>query len=156
LHLRSHLPRIAASMRLAVPCQAHSFNMSLAWRLIFASMMILVLLYSRQAYAEWVALGKGDSGTIAYVDTGSIQPDGNHVTMWILYDFKTMPQSGPFFPARRSVNVIVQRAANGCSCIRGSPGRGSVVYGEPPDGSWAQVRPESLGRLLWRFACNKE
>ena len=124
-------------------------------------MMIFVLLYSRQAYAEWVALANGDSGTIAYVDTGSIQPDGNHVTMWVLYDFKTKHATigGQFFSSKALSEYDCATGRQRMltySRFSGNMGRGSVVYGEPPDGSWAQVRPESLGRLLWRFACSKE
>jgi hypothetical protein len=160
LHFHSSLPTITAPMRLSVPLHAHSFNVSLACRLSFASMMIFVLLYAPQAYAEWVALGNSDSGTIAYVDTSSIQPDGDHVTMWILYDFKTKHAGvgGAFFSskvlseydcatARQRILVYSRFSSN--------MGRGSVVYGDPHDGMWAQVTPESLGQLLWRFACSK-
>jgi surface-adhesin protein E len=123
-------------------------------------MMVLVLWHSRQAHAEWVAFGNSDSGTIAYVDTGSIQPEGNRVTMWVLYDFKTMHTAvgGPFLSSKALNEYDCATARQRMlmySRFSGNMGKGSVVYGESHDERWAQVTPKSLGQLLWTFACSK-
>ena len=53
-------------------------------------LIILLMLSNVQAYGEWVSVSANNPGETMYVDTGTIRRTGDMVTMWALYDFKTI------------------------------------------------------------------
>ena len=52
-------------------------------------LIILLLLSSSPAYAEWVKVGEDDSYT-AYIDPDTIRHKGNRVKVWRLFDHTTI------------------------------------------------------------------
>jgi hypothetical protein len=52
-------------------------------------LLMLLIVSSGPAYAEWVSIGSTDDGTTAYADPDTIRRKEEIVKMWILFDFKT-------------------------------------------------------------------
>jgi hypothetical protein len=142
-----------------MPFRSGTFTMSLLYLLSLGSLMMF--LGSGPAYAEWVALGGSDSGTTAYVDTGTLRPNGNSIHMGVLYDFKIVH-------AAKGGSFLSSKAQHEYDCagwryrtlmytrFSGNMGSGNVVSGEPDDGRWTPVIQKSVGHMLWTFACSKE
>src|SRR5688572_8646158 len=127
----------------------------------FSLLILLLELISGPAYAEWVALGDSDSGTTIYVDTNTLQPNGTHINMWVLYDFKTMHTAtgGSFFSSKAHTEydcTAVRQRMLAYTRFSGHMGNGKVVSGESDYGGWTTIAPKSVGQILWRFACSKE
>jgi hypothetical protein len=144
------------------PDRSMSPRRASAHRWISSLLLILLLvLYSGPGYAEWVALGHSDSGTTAYVDTGTLRPDGNHIRMWILYDFKALHNAtgGSFLSSKAQSEYDCTAARHRTieyTRFSGKMGTGTVVFGESEEGRWAPITPKSMGHMLWTFACSKE
>jgi len=85
------------------------------------SLLLLVWNTSGPAYAGWVSLGDTESGTRVYVDRSTLLSKGNLVTMWILYDFRSMRTAAgkSYYPPRRKANTTVHENAMGLSWIWG-------------------------------------
>lgn len=129
-------------------------------RILGLMSLIIMVLSSGPAYAGWVSLGDTDSGTRVYVDRSTLLSKGNLVTMWILYDFRSMrtvagksylstKTQGEYDCAQRRDRTLVD---TGFSSIMGL---GAVVYNESSPREWASVIPQSIGLKLWTFACGK-
>jgi hypothetical protein len=112
------------------------------------------------AYAGWVSLGDTDLGTKVYVDPSNLLSRGNLVTMWILYDFRSMrtvagksyfssKTHGEYDCAQKRHRTL---SDTGFSSIMGL---GKVVYNEISPTEWASITPESFDQTLWKFACGK-
>ena len=125
---------------------------------ILSLMSLVMVLSSGPTYAGWVSLGDTDSGTMVYVDRSTRLSKGDLVTMWILYDFRSMrtvagksymstKTQGEYDCAQRRHRTLVD---TGFSSIMGL---GAVVYTESSPREWASVLPQSLGQKLWKFAC---
>ena len=54
----------------------------------FMLLIVLLVLSSGAAYAEWVAIGSTDDGMAIYADPDTIRRKDEMVKMWILFDFK--------------------------------------------------------------------
>jgi len=130
------------------------------YRLGIGSLLLLLWMNSGSAYAGWVSLGDTDSGTRVYVDRSTLLSKGNLVTMWILYDFRSMrtvagksylstKMQGEYDCAQKRHRTLVD---TGFSSIMGL---GAVVYNESSPLEWASILPKSLGQKLWKFACGK-
>jgi hypothetical protein len=124
------------------------------------SLLLLLWMNSGPAYAGWVSLGDTDSGTRVYVDRSTLLSKGDRVTMWVLYDFRSMrtvagksylssKTQGEYDCAQRRHRTLVDM---GFSSIMGL---GAVVYNESSQRDWASIIPQSLGQKLWKFACGK-
>ena len=76
----------------AVTCHAGLFRkLPLTCFLGIWSLIILLLLSSAPAYAEWVLVSVVDQeGVTIYVDPGTIHRKGDRVTMWELIDYATI------------------------------------------------------------------
>lgn len=127
----------------------------------FTSLIALLLLSCVSAYAEWVPLGGSDSGTTAYVDTGTLQPNGIHIKMWVLYDFETMHTAtgGSFFSSKAHIEydcTAARQRTHAYTRFSGHMGSGNVVVGELVEGRWMPIAPKSVGQMVWAFACSKE
>ena len=63
----------------------------------FWSLIVLLLLSSGPAYAEWVPVDEHDqAGTTestSYVDLDTIRRNGDLVKMWVLFDYETRQYS---------------------------------------------------------------
>jgi len=130
------------------------------YRLGIGSLLLLLWMNSGSAYAGWVSLGDTDSGTRVYVDRSTLLSKGDLMTMWILYDFRSMrtvagksylstKTQGEYDCVQRRHRTLVD---TGFSSIMGL---GAVVYNESSPREWASILPQSLGQKLWKFACGK-
>ena len=130
------------------------------YRLGIGSLLLLLWMNGGPAYAGWVSLGDTDSGTRVYVDRSTLLSKGDLVTMWILYDFRSMrtvagksylstKTQGEYDCAQRRHRTLVD---TGFSSIMGL---GAVVNNESSPREWASTLPQSLGQKLWKFACGK-
>lgn len=133
----------------------------MALRFPVSLVLSIVCLAAGPAYAEWVALGGSDSGTTAYVDTGTLQPNGIHIKMWVLYDFETMHAAtgGSFFSSKAHIEYDCAEArqrTHAYTRFSGHMGSGKVVVGELVEGRWMPIAPKSVGQMVWTFACSKE
>src|SRR6185436_11873596 len=99
------------------------------------SLLLLLWMNSGSAYAGRVSLGDTDSGTRVYVDRSTVLSKGDLVTMWILYDFRSMRSmagksylstktQGEYDCAQRRHRILVD---TGFSSIMGL---GAIVYTE--------------------------
>lgn len=111
-------------------------------------------------YAGWVSLGDTDIGTRVYADRGTVLSKGNLVTMWILYDFRSMrtvagksyfssKTHGEYDCAQKRHRTLKD---TGFSSIMGL---GKVVYDETSPAEWVSITPGGFDQKLWKFACGK-
>ena len=128
--------------------------------LSIGSIFLLLLAPSASAYAGWASLGDTDLGTRVYVERGTVLSKGNLVTMWILYDFRSMrtvagksyfssKTHGEYDCAHKRHRTLKE---TGFSSIMGL---GQVVYDRTSPAKWAPVTPGSFDQKLWKFACGK-
>ena len=54
-----------------------------------ALLIVLLMLSSGPAYAEWMSLGSSESGTTVYADPATMRRGGDLVKMLVLFDFKS-------------------------------------------------------------------
>jgi len=138
------------------------FKLSLAYCSGFWSLMILLVLSSGPAYAEWVLTsGNDDAGLTVYVDPATIRRKGNLVKMWQLHDYKTVQTV-----AGDSLLSIKRYNEYDCAEERtrmlaytwfsDNMGSGKVVYSTPDEQEWEPVTPRSINRTLWKVACSKK
>jgi hypothetical protein len=124
-------------------------------------LITLLVLSNGPAYAEWVALGESDSGTIVYVDRDTRLPKGKLVKMWILYNFtrvRTVAGESYFSNKVHCEYDCAQARHRTLVDMRFSStmGFGKVVYNKSSQGKWLPVAPQSINEALWKVACNKE
>lgn len=128
--------------------------------LCIGSLLLAMGVTSGPAYAGWVSLGDTDLGTRVYGDRGTLLSQRNLVTMWILYDFRSMRTV-----AGKSYFSSKTHAEYDCAEKRYRPlqdtgfssimGLGKVVYNETFPAEWASIIPGSFDQKLWKFACGK-
>jgi hypothetical protein len=123
--------------------------------------VLLVLLSSGPAHAEWVSFAESDSGATVYVDRDTIRRNGDVVKWWELMDHKTV-QTG----AGESFLSVMAQNEYDCAEERhrtlavtyfsGNMGSGNVVYSDSDEQSWEPVQPQSVGQTMWELACAKQ
>jgi hypothetical protein len=127
-------------------------------------MMLLLAVVSNKATAEaWLVLGvvAANGGFTFYADITSIRKNGNTVKMWSLEDFKTAQistASKPFLSVKLQDEYdckYKQKRILAFTGFSGNMGNGEVVHSYPESESdkWLLIRPESVGEVLWKFAC---
>jgi hypothetical protein len=136
-------------------------ELPLAYFLILGSLIMLLLLSSGPVYAEWVALGEGDSETTVYVDPDTIRRKGDLVKVWELYDFKPIRTvvGDSYFSSKAQIEndcAEERRRTLAFTWFSGNMGSGKVVFSESHEGRWAPVAPDTIGLMLWTFACGKK
>ena len=149
----------------SVTCNAGpSLKLLLAYSWGFWLLITLLVLSSGSVHAEWVAVEKNNelAGIMTvYVDPDTIRRKGNLVTMWQLYDYKTIQTV-----AGDSLLSIKRYNEYDCTEERtrmlaytwfsGNMGSGKVVYSTPDEQQWEPVIPRSINRTLWKVACSKK
>ena len=125
-------------------------------------LMILLLLSSRPAYVEWVAVSRNvEAGMTVYIDPDTIRRKGDLVKLWALYDFKTV-QTGagnPYlsFEQQSEYDCTEERMLFLASTrSSGNMGNGNVTDADSDEAKWTPVSPRSLGQSLWKVACGKK
>jgi len=123
-------------------------------------LMILLLLSSSPAFAEWVRLTEDEVMTVHF-DPDTIRRKGNMVKIWLLYDYKTALTQGrdAIFSAKMQseydcTEELVRTIA--ISQYAGNMGKGKVVTINSADGQWSPVVPGSIGQREWKLACVKK
>jgi hypothetical protein len=114
------------------------------------------------AHAEWTQIDvsnkPGDAFTL-YVDTATIQRNGNLVRIWDLQDFRE-PQTvdGQLYLSEKTqiefdceakkARVLATIDCAGRMC------NGKVVYSDADASEWTAVGANTLGELEWKAACS--
>jgi hypothetical protein len=138
-------------------------HLPLSYFLGFRSLIILLLLGSGLAYAEWVStfLTKMEGGYDVCADPDTIRRNGNLVKLWILYDYKTLQ----LVMGVAHLSDSVQLEANcretfqrrlGYRWWSGNMGNGNVVFSYSAEGNWIPIEPRTVGHTVWSFACSKK
>ena len=129
-------------------------------------LIILVLLISGPAYAQWVPVGgkveEGLTVYTVYVDPDTISRNGDVVKVWALMDFKTI-QNEPGPPhlsvkSQREFDCTEERVwLLALTAFSGNMGNGNAVYrySDAKD-QGTPVEPSSVAQSLWIVACNKQ
>jgi hypothetical protein len=128
----------------------------------FWSLIILLMLGSGPVYAEWVSVSVIDqAGVTIYVDSETIRRKGDRVNVWELIDYKTIQTvAGASYLSAR-----VQREYDcagdlhrtlALTKLSGNMGTGKVMLTNSDQQKWEPVDPGSIGKRLWKVACNKQ
>lgn len=134
------------------------FHCSGVWSLI-----TILLLSVEPVDAEWVDVGgkveEGLTVYTVYVDPDTIRRNGDVVTLWALFDYKTIQSivGGPWLSskARREYDCVKERVRLlGFTTFSGNMGSGEAVYSNLDETKWESVAPDSLDRNLWEVACS--
>jgi hypothetical protein len=130
-------------------------------RLLFI-VLILLVLSSSPAYAEWVKVSDSDeTGKTVYVDPATIRRNSNLVKMWQFYDYQTVQTVGgnrfltakeqwEFDCAEERSRVVARKE------FSGNMGSGTMVSTNSQVGKWVPVMPGSIGQTVWEAACGKK
>ena len=136
-------------------------SLTLACVLGFWSLLILLVLSSGPAFAEWIKVVDNDqTGITVYADPMTVRRNGNLVKGWLLYDFKTI-QTKTYaaflsFTALSEIDCTEERTRQlALTNFSRNMGTGEVVYTGADEGKWYPVQPESVDRTLWKLACGK-
>jgi surface-adhesin protein E len=125
-------------------------------------LIILLLLSSAPAYAEWVKVSDGDEAEkTVYVDPATIRRNSNLVKMRQFYDYKTVQTVGGirFLTAEEQWEFDCAEERSRVLALKefsGNMRSGTVVYSNTEVGKWQPVAPGTLGHKLWTVACSKK
>ncbi len=132
----------------------------------FWFLILLLVLGSVPAYAEWVAVEKDNllpGLQTVYVDPGTIRREGNLVTMLQLIDFKWM-QGNPRGPTRFLSTIThkqfdcVEKRLRLLTFTEFSQrmGTGMSADGYVDKGNWLSIESDSINQALWEVACGSK
>lgn len=124
-------------------------------------LIMLVLLSSAPAYAEWMTVGGDEeAGVTVYADPDAIRRTGSLVKAWHLNDFK----SEQIVEGISYLSIEAQHQYD-CTTNRerilalakfsGNMGRGKVVYKDSQTRKWKPIAPGSVSHELRKIACTK-
>ena len=128
----------------------------------FWLLLMLLILSSQPAYAEWVlASGDDEAGLKVYVDTATLRRNGNLAKMWKLHDYKTVQTvAGDSLLSMKQFNEYdcteERTRMLGYTWFSGNMGNGNVVYSTMEQLPWEPVVPRTINRTLWKVACEKK
>lgn len=125
-----------------------------------AILMLLLVVFSSSALAEWARAG-GNDAMIAYADFSTIRENGNMVKMWTLADFKVAKVSAvgkPFLSSKSQVEFDCRKKRRRTlyfSWHSGNMGEGEIIISNSNRDKWAPVLRGTVREALWKFACGK-
>ena len=141
-------------------------SVSLTCLFIFPATVALSALSSVEpTHAEWVDIGGKvqDGRTVyrVYIDPDNIHRDEYVITLWVLFDYKTIQSivGGPWLSskAQRQFDCAENRIRLlGYMTFTGNMGSGEPVFSNSLESKWEPILPESLDSTLSKFACSKE
>ena len=141
-------------------------SVSLTCLFIFPATVALSALSSVEpTHAEWVDIGGKvqDGRTVyrVYIDPDNIHRDEHVITLWVLFDYKTIQSivGGPWLSskAQRQFDCAENRIRLlGYMTFTGNMGSGEPVFSNSLESKWEPIFPESLDSTLSEFACSKE
>jgi len=119
------------------------------------------LLWSQIAHADWVEIGKNESGTF-FVHADSIEKTGEMVKMWYLIDFKknqvdsstrsfrsTKDQSEYDCKEQRTRTLFYNNYAD-------QMGTGKIIFTMKDPFKWRSAVAGSISETLLKIACGKK
>ena len=126
-------------------------------------LIMLLLLSSGPAYAEWVEVSESEilGGYVVYAEPSTIRRKGDLVKMWHLLDNKISPKRVP-------EPYLSMKGQNHYDCAEertrklfemyfsGNMGRGEQLYTNSDETRWEPIVPGSIGQVMWKFACGKK
>lgn len=118
---------------------------------------ILLLLMSSPTWAAWKSVGEEEAGT-TYADPATIARAGNVVKMWSLLDYKAfqrMVEVGYFSQKSLVEYDCREKQIRGLAVVlHAEPmGEGKVIYEDDSPHEWEELVPDTMGEVLWKFAC---
>ena len=137
-------------------------KLPLAYCLGFWLLITLLVLSSEPAYAEWVLVSVVDqAGVTIYVDPGTIHRKGDRVEVLELIDYKTMQTvtGTSFLSARvqREYDCAGDRHRTlALTRLSGKMGTGEAIPANADQPTWEPVDPWTIGKRLWKVACDKK
>jgi hypothetical protein len=117
------------------------------------------------AHAEWVDIGgKTQDGLTVYrvyIDLDNIHRNGHVITLWALFDYKTIQSivGGPWLSskAQRQFDCAEKRIRLlGYMTFTGNMGSGEPVFSNSGQSQWEPIVPDSIDSNLWEYACSKK
>ena len=126
------------------------------------SLIILLMLSSGPAYAEWVTVSViNQARATVYIDPDTTHRKGDRVTISELIDYRTLQSvTGTAF-----LSTMLHREYD-CAGDRhrtlaltkssGRMGIGTVMLTTSEVQKWEPADPGSIGKRLWRIACGKK
>ena len=124
-------------------------------------LLILMMLVSLPAWAEWVELGrkgKGQAAFTQYIDPTTVRKSTNGRRAWVMWNFdQTQREASPWY---RSVIFLDEFDCAGersrtlqWSEYSGPMGVGEVVFTSEGNGRWVISPPDSIGMGAIEHAC---
>ncbi|HKY72192.1 MAG TPA: surface-adhesin E family protein [Nitrospira sp.] len=132
---------------------------------ISATLSLIALLGVGQVRAEWVDIGGKvqDGLTIyrVYIDPDHIHHNGDIVTLWALFDYKSIQSivGGPWLSskAQRQFDCAEHRIRLlGYMTFTGNMGSGEPVFSNSQESEWEPIASDSIDSKLWDVACSKK
>lgn len=120
-----------------------------------------LVLNSGPTYAEWVSVAVVDpAGVTVYIDPATIHRKGDRVTMWELIDYATIQTvTGTSFLSaklQREYDCAGDRhRTHALTKLSGNMGTGRVIVTASEVQQWEPADPGSIGKRLWRIACDR-
>ena len=119
--------------------------------------LLIALLISTNAMAEWVGIGKSKN-FIVYVDPTTIRKSGNMVKIWSLHDYKMAQGSIPYMSSRleREHDCIEKWGRQlFLAFYSKNMGRGGSIWKDAEPRDWLPVAPGTIKEIVWKYACGK-
>ena len=122
-------------------------------------LVVVLLLLSTPAWAEWTLVGGSDTSDI-YADLATIRKRGNMVKMWSLYDLKTArPFAGtPYLSSKDQDEYDCEGQRTrflSFSVHSANMGGGRTIYSDADPGKWTPLPLGSVVEALWKIACDQ-
>lgn len=126
-----------------------------------AILMVLLLVLSGNAAAQWVEVGSNREQTV-YADFTIVQTEGNKVQMWDLFNFRSgqVMTLGKQYLSQMSLHEYDCEAKRvrmlNFSQHSEPMAEGEEMYRDVRPGTWQSLLPGSPIELLWRIACRSK
>ena len=123
-----------------------------------AVLMVLLLVLSSNATAQWVEVGSNQEQTV-YADLTIVPKEGNVVQMWDLFNFKSgqVMTLGKQYLSQMSLHeydCAAKRARMLNFSQHSEPmAEGEEMFRDVRPGAWQTLLPGSPIELLWKIAC---
>ena len=125
--------------------------------------MVVLVLVSRTALAEWVKVG-GNENLTTYIDPSSMGKDDNIVRVWGIVDLKDAKkeETGKSFLSAKSLQEYDCQAEQirkiTLSFFSANMGAGEVVhaYSDSDKWKWTPVAHGTIVETMWKSACGKK
>ena len=117
--------------------------------------LLLGLLISAPAMAEWVKYWEGDNGDSYYYDPSTIKRNGNLVRVWEISDLKERSKSGVLSARMLPEHDCKEdrRRQLYFSTHSGPMSQGETLYSDTTTGPWRYIPPDTVAEDLLKILC---